>query len=509
MTTASKNNKPAFNTFSAATHGTQFIKHFPQLFETGLSTTEVLVLDYLYDRRKLGLKRKDPRFFDEDRQEYFINYSYPKMASALHLSERTIARTYKKLAAKGFITLENTPQETNYKIFITPYLVGANYYFRVILQDKVSRSPWSKCHLSQRFSQTSDKDTNNTGYTKKPDWSTPFHPVSEDQDQDSKPRAAKRKPAVRKKDTHLEFQQRVSHIDLWKSAAINKLGLPANAVETILSFVKNDHNKAASIVKLIIKARGSVQKQNHLKRSAITSFEKNENIQRDLQAALIRIFGYISQKKLKNYEGYLVTSLKGFFGEAFGLKADEPMVCPQKPKRTGQYSNHTPINEELPDWAKQRKAEEAEAAKKNQKRRYVDKILTLQKELQVKDPLTEQQLLAMTEDERAELKAPLLRRSIKVELDRLHDRDDNAPTPSAKSEPAKVIQPKKEKVHASESEKPGLINEALRLYKELKAREPLTKARLQAKNPVDLKEFTADLKREAIKQELDRLHNRD
>lgn len=311
----------------------QFTRSFDHLRKSGLNPTQAAIMDQLLDRMESSIKRS--KYYDKDEKSHFIIFTCEQLATQLNLSPRSISRAYLSLENNGWIKRKAVKGVTFAHIFLPNFTPNAFPYFinrHLDLSDKLSGTHWTICHLNQTLVIQTVKQSVNTVNT------TASELQRKNSNQSSKPSQAPKN------------SQPISAIDAWKDATVNKLGFPAMAVEQITKFVKNNVNAAKAIVKKILIARGTVVKDNQLKKGALTQFESNGNIQGRLAGTLARIFGYIERKHYSSYFGYLVKSCKGFFAEAFGLKPDVPMETPKIPK--AKWQNKDVYQETLPDWAK-------------------------------------------------------------------------------------------------------------------------------------------------------------
>ncbi|WP_299515949.1 replication initiator protein A [uncultured Rummeliibacillus sp.] len=287
----------------------QFIKTPTFLFNEGLTGNEILVYSLINDRMQSSVKRES--FYDNENMDYYVIFTREELAEKINASEKTISRCLNHLISKGLITLKRQFNSAS-KIFL-PYFEKPFEYTDTNSQDKLSDTVRPNCPLNQ--TNTKHIQDNNTVNTE---------------------------PTV--------FNFKYSAIDAWKQATEAKIKLPSDAVDTIAKFTNGNVNDAKNVVKCLLSARNVVARQNDLANSEVSQFETNDNIQSKLNSKLINIFEYIKEHQYTEFNGYLIASLKTFFVETFGIKADEPEehVAPKALKKNS-------IKETLPEWAKRNK----------------------------------------------------------------------------------------------------------------------------------------------------------
>lgn len=311
----------------------QFTRSFDYFRKQGLNPTQAAIMDQLSDRMESSIKRS--KYYDKDEKSHLVIFTCEQMATKLNLSARSISRAYQSLEDNGWIKRKAIKGVTFAHIFLPNFTPNAFPYFinrHLSLPDKLSGTHWTICHLSQTLTIQTIKQPINTINTK-----TELQFKNSNQPP---------QPIQNRK----TFES-IPVIDLWKNATVTQLGFPVMAAEQIAKFTKNNVAEAKIIVKKILIARGAVVKENKLKKSTITQFESNGNIQSRLADTLTRIFSYIKRKNYSKYFGYLVRSCKDFFCEAFGLKLDVPIETPKI--FSNKWKNKNVLKETLPNWAKE------------------------------------------------------------------------------------------------------------------------------------------------------------
>lgn len=306
----------------------QFLACYLELIDQGLKPNAVFILSKIYDRMKSSIKRT--KYFDVEQKAFFVIYTAPQMAAETNLSEKTVRRYFHDLEDQGFIRLMNTDENTTYHIFTPQFLKRVPTFSFTPMDIKFSRE-WSECPVNHTYLITSFKD---------------FKTVNTETPNTLK-KSATKITQVPKPEKH--FKQTPA-IELWKQSTIAKMHLPQFAVDQIALFTHSNVEQARLIVKHISIARSKVAKDNHISNTPVTQFESNERIQHTLGMKLKTIFSYIKQHGFTEYAGFLIKSLKTYFLDAFGIKADVKPVNPSAPKK------HQ-VRETLPAWAKDDQAE--------------------------------------------------------------------------------------------------------------------------------------------------------
>ncbi|MCL0312927.1 replication initiator protein A [Apilactobacillus sp. TMW 2.2459] len=286
-----------------------YFKSYLALYEKGLNPSEVAVYGLISNRMNLSMKNN--AFYDVKSGKCYVIYSYVELAKTLNLGVRTIAKIMKKLVNMNLIETKRQFDKPN-KIFINDFTPDkANLKNNV--NAKCASMDMQNMHIIKTDTIKTDitDNTVNTGVTKS-----------------------------RSKEINL---------DHWEESVHNVYKLPYNAIKSIRRFTKNNSNQSRLIVGLISKARSTVAKKNHLENTPKSQFETNQNIQDKLSDKLNHVFMYIKQKNLKEYSSYLVTSLKEFFEDAFGLIKETKTVTPKM--QTVKFNNRRTIKETLPAWA--------------------------------------------------------------------------------------------------------------------------------------------------------------
>lgn len=309
------------------TNTNQFIRHFTSLENQGLNPTAVSIMSHIYDRMQSSVKRP-AKYFDQEQKAFFVIYTAPQMANEINVSVKTVRRYFEDLKSLGYLNLINTDDCTTYHIF-TPQLMQAIPAFSFTLGGKKFSGDWSKCLLNHTYLVTTsfkDSKTVNTEHINTVKGSTPRAPMKETQAP---------KPAF----------SEMSAIERWKQATVANMHLSQNAVDVIAAFTQNNVAQSRQIVHHISTTRSTIAKKYKIEKTLVTQFESNQNIQATLGTKLKVIFSYINQHGFNKYAGFLIKSLKAYFLDAFGIKADVPQVRTQAKKK-----GH--INENLPEWAK-------------------------------------------------------------------------------------------------------------------------------------------------------------
>lgn len=269
-----------------------FMQVYLDLLQAGLTSDGVLAYSLILDRMKSSKKRSE--FFDHEEKAYFVIYSYKEMAQMINISERTVAKVFKKMVELNMITLKRQFNCAS-KIFI-------NEEFQL----KFTRHAESASPVMQNLhvNHSNNNHINNTDDTSDTSSEKPIV-KTEKQVAQPKPMEATKKSALRKME---------------KSALVNSLqtkgGLPVNAVKILDSLSFDDPDRLYQYAGLIFKAKAIVKKQAidvpdvHL----ALSFEFNEHLSDTLAENLQRII--IRANRLgKNPDGYIMTSLINYFGE--------------------------------------------------------------------------------------------------------------------------------------------------------------------------------------------------
>lgn len=81
-----------------------FTKLYDELFKQGCKPTEAVMLSMIFDRMQSSQQRIS--FYSQDKQDYFVIYTYQELSQNLNISCATAKRTLKQAINDGYITTE-------------------------------------------------------------------------------------------------------------------------------------------------------------------------------------------------------------------------------------------------------------------------------------------------------------------------------------------------------------------------------------------------------------------
>ncbi|MBW1606450.1 hypothetical protein [Lactobacillus sp. Sy-1] len=278
---------------------TKFIK-LPYEFITDpeLATNGAVAISLLLDLRGLSVKNRD--FYDSKQGEYFVIFPLERMAQLLKVTTRTVGKIYKKLESLNYITRVkqfNAPD----KIFLTS---RANV-FSADVEENISCPQEKKVPSNHSYSNQTYKSTSNTVNT-----------------------------------DNLKYNK----IDKWKNSVSGSLHLHSMVIDKILDYTRNNVKRAYKIVGIILNAKKNIATKHDILNQPETRFENNANLGTKLAIKLQHVFSFLP-KQTDEADKYLMTSLKTFFLDAFGIVKDE-IVKPQAESKQ-------PVKEMFtPDWLK-------------------------------------------------------------------------------------------------------------------------------------------------------------
>ncbi|MBW1606125.1 hypothetical protein [Lactobacillus sp. Sy-1] len=250
-----------------------------------LTNDEIVAYALLCDRMKSS--RTSRQFYDSKLNDFYVIYTLEQMADSLKVSVRKVGQIFNKLVKLGFVTKKKQFSKAD-KLFLPKFTEPDQQNLPVVAANSATpqtqKLQTNQSHQNQK--NQSEIDTVNTV--------------------DHQP-------------------QRYSSIEKWKNSVCGKLHVDQMVVDQILDFTKNDLTRAHQIMGIILNAKTNVAKINGLIKSPKTRFENNTNLGSKLAVKLKHIFSYLPAK-LEEQAKYLMTALKTFFTEAFGLKKDEKIT---------------------------------------------------------------------------------------------------------------------------------------------------------------------------------------
>lgn len=81
-----------------------FTKLYMQLFKEGCKPTEAVMLSMIFDRMQSSQQRVS--FYSQEKQDYFVIYTFDELANKLNISRATVKRVFKEAINDGYITTE-------------------------------------------------------------------------------------------------------------------------------------------------------------------------------------------------------------------------------------------------------------------------------------------------------------------------------------------------------------------------------------------------------------------
>lgn len=284
-----------------------FVKLHLEFEKAGFKPNVVSALSHFYNRMNLSIENG---LYDEKQHAYYIRYSREELAKEINLDKSTITRIFKKLVAAGWIIIKQQFNASN-KIFLPKFSLPKSH----ALQNETSKV--AKCNSNKTYLTKTTKHNNKQVNTES---------VAENYAGESK-------------------------LTQWIQSTNSVIGLTLSTLKVIKSFSKNKIDDCKHIVRIILNARNSVAKEHGVSKTAVTQFKSNKRLQDDLGKQLNHIFSYIQKRGYTSYYGYLTNSLKDYFKIAFGLAKPTKIVKPKG--QNVRFSDHEPIKEDLPDWAKE------------------------------------------------------------------------------------------------------------------------------------------------------------
>ncbi|MEJ6401211.1 hypothetical protein [Nicoliella lavandulae] len=296
-----------------------------------LTNDDVVAYALLCDRMKSS--RTNRQFFDAKLDDYYVIYTLAELAEKLKVSIRKTGAILRKLVKLGYIIKKKQFSRAD-KLFLPkferPEAQNVQHVDAESAGPKVQNLPPNHSHLNQ-----SDKSKIYTSDTE---------------------------------------DARETPIEKWRNAVIGSTKLPGLAIDAILKYTDGDLKQAYKLVGLIHKAKHFVVNNNGIKNKSFTKYERNENIQVNLGARLMHVFSYARNKR--NELAYIMSCLKTFFLEAFGLVKDEL----EKPEAESKQ----PHKDLRPQWMKDREKyghDIVEEVDPEEKKRIITKIEKLRAEV--------------------------------------------------------------------------------------------------------------------------------
>ncbi|MHA8263806.1 hypothetical protein ACYATO_08980 [Lactobacillaceae bacterium Melli_B3] len=295
-----------------------------------ITNDEVIAYSLLCDRMRSSKRSRS--FFDIKLNDYYVIYTINEMAKKLKVSVRKVNHIFKKLVTLGLLAKKKQFSRAD-KLFLPKFSDPLQEPAENVKTQSLHQINAESAGLKTQNLQPNQSDLNHNNQSEIDTVNT-----SEPEKETN--------PAIEK----------------WKHAVCNKIKIQKIVVERILKFTHNDVKKAHKIIGIILKAKNNIAKQNDLSSNPISRFENNTNLGTKLALKLSHIFNYLPAN-LEEQCKYLMSAMKTFFLDAFGLKKDE-LVTPNAPSQVKKRAVPVPfwMKSDQEDTTKPTEAEKAEIA---------------------------------------------------------------------------------------------------------------------------------------------------
>lgn len=283
----------------------QYIALRPQLVARHhLNPTLAVIYSALIDRY-FSSRRHGQKFYDANRQAYFVNYSLPSMAADWVISVSTVQRAYDRLEKLGLLVKRHRLNASD--CLFLPELEGWLYRGTFNLtRPAISICPTKHLTLTHSFKPT--LKTTNTPDPEPQSVTTTCSPQPMTVQPD-KPDSA----------TTTALVNRLEFTNLTRSLTTHG-GIPAATAQLMASLSYQRHATLHEMARVIYQAKAAVAQtaQRHLGAVglAATRFETNPTLANTLHQAVARIIPAAYRKNRQHWQGFAYVAFVQFFEEA-------------------------------------------------------------------------------------------------------------------------------------------------------------------------------------------------